>query len=367
MAAANLTNAAAGAPQAQQPQAQQPLSQPPPTGATTSPPSMPRPGLPTTTSRLDTTQENRLARMRYNSQDPEYVFFGGLGRDATDHWIDIKNDAFKALNVGEDRSLTPGEAYRLLESVPGATEVRNAGARVTAKGMSIPFVGYDGDVYRAIFDWEELGWSTPEQFTFVEVVKDHGQPDTYLTLRVIKPKIAANQAGCQVVQAGGVVAYSCIPIVGEMMDAHDVAHPDSTGTERAVAGVSLATGPFLLGFTPNAGAFRRAGKLIKAAKTVESGEEAAEALARLIAQAPKGTKPLNSPDPVKWVNEKGGTVWNELDGTWVYKDIDGNVVRYPGGYPDFEGAGFVRQQVDIDMTTVRPIDDGLANAAAPLG
>ncbi|WP_152413526.1 hypothetical protein [Pectobacterium wasabiae] len=46
------------------------------------------------------------------------------------------------------------------------------------------------------------------------------------------------------------------------------------------------------------------------------------------------TKPLNSPDPTKWVN-KEGTVWNKLDGTWVYQNSSGTTVRYPNGYPNF--------------------------------
>jgi hypothetical protein len=80
----------------------------------------------------------------------------------------------------------------------------------------------------------------------------------------------------------------------------------------------------------------------------------------------KGAKPLNSPDPQKWV-DKGGNVWNELDGTWVYQDKFGNVVRYPSGHPDFKSAGHVRQEVDIKMTMHRPTDDRLANASAPMG
>jgi hypothetical protein len=81
----------------------------------------------------------------------------------------------------------------------------------------------------------------------------------------------------------------------------------------------------------------------------------------------KGLTPKNSPDLDKWINQGGGTAWSDLDGTLVYKDKYGNIVRYPDGYPDFEGAGFARQKVDIDMTMVRKIDDRLANAAAPLG
>lgn len=78
-------------------------------------------------------------------------------------------------------------------------------------------------------------------------------------------------------------------------------------------------------------------------------------------------KPLNSPDPVKWVDKKHGSVWNELDGTWVYEDTAGNVVRYPGGYPDFESAGLVRQSVDIKVRGNHTTDFTDADAAAHLG
>ncbi|MFP1787703.1 RHS repeat-associated core domain-containing protein, partial [Lonsdalea quercina] len=82
-----------------------------------------------------------------------------------------------------------------------------------------------------------------------------------------------------------------------------------------------------------------------------------------------GEKPLNSPDPTKWIN-KGGTVWNELDGTWVYKNSSGTTVRYPNGYPDFSPHSI--QQVDVpDLTGNHgrgPSGDfGKADALAPKG
>nr|WP_226375673.1 HNH endonuclease [Pantoea stewartii] len=43
---------------------------------------------------------------------------------------------------------------------------------------------------------------------------------------------------------------------------------------------------------------------------------------------------------------KGGTVWQETDTrTWVYQDWEGNVVRYPDGYPDFKP--YAIQSVDV--------------------
>ncbi|MBL8855713.1 MAG: HNH endonuclease, partial [Planctomycetaceae bacterium] len=81
----------------------------------------------------------------------------------------------------------------------------------------------------------------------------------------------------------------------------------------------------------------------------------------------KGSKPKYSPDLDKWIDKKGGTAWSELEGTWVYKDADGNIVRYPDGYPDFEGAGLVRQSTVIVQVPNRTTDFTDADASAPLG
>ena len=82
--------------------------------------------------------------------------------------------------------------------------------------------------------------------------------------------------------------------------------------------------------------------------------------------AAKGIKPMNSPNPEKWVTN-GGTVWHELDGTWVYQDHAGNVVRYPNGFPDFQGGGYVRQSVDIETVPNHTADFINADKVAPLG
>ena len=79
---------------------------------------------------------------------------------------------------------------------------------------------------------------------------------------------------------------------------------------------------------------------------------------------------MNSPDPIKWVHKKGGTVWNELDGTWVYQNKSGDVVRYPNGYPDF--SPYVVQQVDVpdlegNHSKSSTGDFGKADALAPNG
>lgn len=81
-------------------------------------------------------------------------------------------------------------------------------------------------------------------------------------------------------------------------------------------------------------------------------------------------KPLNSPMLDKWI-EKGGTVWQEIDSqTWVYKDGMDNIVRYPGGYPDFKP--YEIQSVDVpDLKGNHRLgpsgDFGKANALAPDG
>lgn len=81
-------------------------------------------------------------------------------------------------------------------------------------------------------------------------------------------------------------------------------------------------------------------------------------------------KPLNSPDMSKWL-DKGGTVWQETEGrAWVYQDWEGNVVRYPDGYPDF--TPYERQSVDIadlkgDHSKSPGGDFGKADARASKG
>ncbi|HAU9493690.1 hypothetical protein HLY12_11245 [Escherichia coli] len=83
----------------------------------------------------------------------------------------------------------------------------------------------------------------------------------------------------------------------------------------------------------------------------------------------KGEKPPNSPDMDKWIN-KGGTVWTEMDGTWVYKNKDGVVVRYPNGYPDFSPHAIQATDVpDLKGNHGKNPggDFGKADASAPKG
>ena len=43
----------------------------------------------------------------------------------------------------------------------------------------------------------------------------------------------------------------------------------------------------------------------------------------------------------KWL-DKGGSVRIDEAGTWHYTDWEEHTVAYPGGHPDFEGAGLVK-------------------------
>lgn len=58
------------------------------------------------------------------------------------------------------------------------------------------------------------------------------------------------------------------------------------------------------------------------------------------------SKPLNSPNPQKWI-ESGGKINVDGNGTWTYTSPDGVSVVYSNGYPDFNRAGLVEEKVDI--------------------
>ncbi|EOL45081.1 HNH endonuclease [Enterococcus caccae] len=64
--------------------------------------------------------------------------------------------------------------------------------------------------------------------------------------------------------------------------------------------------------------------------------------------------------------DKGGEIDILDDGTWVYKDWDGNVIKYTDGYPDFKEAGFVRNEVTLeDGFTTRSKDFREADKISP--
>ena len=78
------------------------------------------------------------------------------------------------------------------------------------------------------------------------------------------------------------------------------------------------------------------------------------------------TKPKNSPNPQKWL-DKQGKISIDKQGVWSYTNDKGQTVKYPDGYPDFKGAGLVRQEVDIGKFKDYITDFKKADALAPNG
>lgn len=58
------------------------------------------------------------------------------------------------------------------------------------------------------------------------------------------------------------------------------------------------------------------------------------------------SKPKNSPNPEKWIKEKGGKIFVDGNGTWTYQSADGVNVVYSDGCPDFKRAGLVEDTYD---------------------
>ncbi|ANB60857.1 HNH endonuclease [Anoxybacteroides amylolyticum] len=88
--------------------------------------------------------------------------------------------------------------------------------------------------------------------------------------------------------------------------------------------------------------------------------------ARKFTKGELATKPKNSPDPDKW-QKKGGKITIDENGTWTYHDWEGNSVTYPWGYPDFKGAGMVKQEVQIGKFESYDKDFAKADKLAPNG
>lgn len=78
------------------------------------------------------------------------------------------------------------------------------------------------------------------------------------------------------------------------------------------------------------------------------------------------SKPKHSPNPKKWI-ESGGEIHIDADGVWSYKSNDGIIVQYPDGYPDFKGAGLVKQEVNIGEFKNYASDFKNADVLAPDG
>ena len=78
------------------------------------------------------------------------------------------------------------------------------------------------------------------------------------------------------------------------------------------------------------------------------------------------SKPMNSPDPERWLKEVNGKIYVDGNGTWTYEAPDGVHVCYNDGYPNFERAGLVENKVDIgSFSDNRNNDFNKANDISP--
>ena len=78
------------------------------------------------------------------------------------------------------------------------------------------------------------------------------------------------------------------------------------------------------------------------------------------------TKPDHSPTPKRWIEEEGGKIYVDGNGTWTYEYSDGTHVCYTDGYPDFDRAGLVEESVDIGgFSDNRQTDFRNAEAISP--
>lgn len=68
--------------------------------------------------------------------------------------------------------------------------------------------------------------------------------------------------------------------------------------------------------------------------------------AKDLTKALLATKPYYSRNPKKWL-ENGGQISIDEDGNWTYTNAAGISVTYIGNNPDFKGAGYVVQEVNI--------------------
>ena len=83
-------------------------------------------------------------------------------------------------------------------------------------------------------------------------------------------------------------------------------------------------------------------------------------------EATLATKPKNSPNPQKWIQETGGKIYVDGNGTWTYQAPDGVHVCYNDGYANFKRAGLVNQEVNVGgFSNNRPADFARANKISP--
>ncbi len=60
------------------------------------------------------------------------------------------------------------------------------------------------------------------------------------------------------------------------------------------------------------------------------------------------TKPKNSPKPQRWIEEGGGQIRVDGNGTWTYTNSEGVSVCYTNDYPDFKRAGLVEDAYTVE-------------------
>lgn len=71
------------------------------------------------------------------------------------------------------------------------------------------------------------------------------------------------------------------------------------------------------------------------------------------------TKPKYSPAPKRWLEEVGGEIYVDANGTWTYQALDGVHVCYNNGHPNFQRAGLGEKKQTLEvsakngMTTLR--------------
>ncbi|RSK31951.1 T7SS effector LXG polymorphic toxin [Bhargavaea beijingensis] len=161
-------------------------------------------------------------------------------------------------------------------------------------------------------------------------------------------------------------------------DLETLTDPETSSGEKVLAGASLLPvgklikgiklGGEILGISNAADGMGRVGKGINSTAKTEKIKEIVKKYDQpdAVSKEELLTKPKNSPNPRKWI-EKGGRVYIDKDGTWIYQHSDGHFVRYPNGFPDFKEAGFVKQEINIGRFESYNTDFKRADELAPNG
>lgn len=69
------------------------------------------------------------------------------------------------------------------------------------------------------------------------------------------------------------------------------------------------------------------------------------------------TKPKYSPAPKRWLEEVGGEIYVDANGTWTYQAPDGVHVCYNDGHPNFQRAGLGEEKANIGRFSEKRYDD----------